>query len=195
MPWRLRPRSTSRETSASSVGSTRSSTSNSSTSLPSRAKPEAISAPEAPAPTTASRVGSSGSAHACSVPITRPPSSTPGIERPTEPVARTTVAASSSSLADAHFDWAPTRPAPAVGAALLTGGGRERGLADDHLDPVFLEQPPHAAGERSHDLLASRLHRGVVDLDSCHASPYSPASRISLSKSAERSTAFAGMHA
>ncbi len=74
--------------SASSVGSRRSSASSSSTSLPSRANAEAISAPDAPAPTTARRAGTSGSAHASSVPITRPPNSTPGIGRGIEPVAR-----------------------------------------------------------------------------------------------------------
>ena len=78
------------EMSASSVGSTRSSASNSSTSVPSRPYAEAISAPDAPAPTTASRCGSSSSAHASSVPMTRPPNSVPGIGLGTEPVARIT---------------------------------------------------------------------------------------------------------
>ncbi len=71
-------------------------TSNSFTSLPRRAKPEAISAPEAPAPTTVRRAGRSVSAQASSVPITPPPNSTPGIERLTEPVARITVVAVNS---------------------------------------------------------------------------------------------------
>ena len=90
IPWRLRPRSTSLEMSASSVGSTRSTASSSSTSLPRRANAEAISVPEAPQPTTARRAGTSASAHASSVPITRPPNSTPGIDRGTDPVASTT---------------------------------------------------------------------------------------------------------
>jgi len=88
--WRLRPRSTSLEMSASSVGSTRSSASTSSTSLPSRANAEAISVPDGPAPTTAMRAGTSLSAHASSVPITRPPNCVPGIGRGTDPVASTT---------------------------------------------------------------------------------------------------------
>ena len=83
--------------SASSVGSTRSSSSISITSLPRRANPEAISVPDAPAPTTAIRAGSSGSAQAPSVPITRPSSSAPGIVRGTDPVARITVCAVSVS--------------------------------------------------------------------------------------------------
>ncbi len=46
--------------------------------------------PEAPAPTTASVAGSSGSAHASSVPMTRPPKCVPGSGFFTEPVARMT---------------------------------------------------------------------------------------------------------
>ncbi len=78
------------EMSASSVGSTRSSASNSRTSLPSRPYAEAISAPDAPAPTTARRPGSESSAQAPSVLMTRPPNSVPGIGLGTEPVASTT---------------------------------------------------------------------------------------------------------
>ena len=55
---------------------------------------EAISAPDAPAPITASVLGSSSSAHASSVPITRPPKLVPGTGLGTEPVARITVFAS-----------------------------------------------------------------------------------------------------
>ena len=84
------PRPTTLEMSASSVGSTRSSASNSSTSVPRRPYAEAISAPDAPAPTTAIRPGSSSSAHAPSVPITRPPNCVPGIGFGTEPVAMIT---------------------------------------------------------------------------------------------------------
>ena len=86
------------EMSASSVGSTRSSASKSSTSVPSRPYAEAISAPEAPAPTTAILPGSSGSAHASSVPITRPPNCVPGIGFGTEPVARITHLVASISV-------------------------------------------------------------------------------------------------
>ena len=93
IPCFFSPRSTTFEMSASSVGSTRSSASNRSTSTPNLANAEAISAPEAPAPTTAIDDGSSWSAQASSVPITRPPNSAPGIARLTEPVASTTVLA------------------------------------------------------------------------------------------------------
>ena len=50
---------------------------------------------------TASVFGSSSSAHASSVPMTRPPNSVPGIGLGTEPVARMTVLASYSLVADA----------------------------------------------------------------------------------------------
>ena len=43
--------------------------------------------PEAPAPSTASVLGSSSKAHASSVPITRPPNCVPGTGLGTEPVA------------------------------------------------------------------------------------------------------------
>ena len=56
--------------------------------MPSRAYAEAISVPEAPAPSTASVFGSSSNAHASSVPITRPPNCVPGTGLATEPVAR-----------------------------------------------------------------------------------------------------------
>ncbi len=73
---------------------------------------------------------------------------------------------------------------------------RERGLAGDHLDPVLLEEPADAAGERPDDLLAPRLHRARSrPRTPATRSPKSPASRISLSRSAERRTALAGMHA
>ena len=93
------------EMSASSVGSTRSSASNSSTCVPMRPYAEAISAPDAPAPITAMRLGSSSSAHASSVPITRPPKLVPGTGLGIEPVAITTFLASNS--------WSPTLTFPA----------------------------------------------------------------------------------
>ena len=45
--------------------------------------------PDAPAPITASVFGSDSSAHASSVPITRPPNCVPGTGLATEPVAST----------------------------------------------------------------------------------------------------------
>ena len=64
------------------------------------------------------------------------------------------------ALADPHGD--PARVAAARA---------QRGLALDQLDLVFLEQPADAAGERRDDLLAARLHAGVVDLDSADLQP------------------------
>ena len=86
------------EMSASSVGSTRSSISNSRTSVPRRPYAEAISVPDAPAPTTAIFAGSSSSAHASSVPITRPPNWVPGIGLGIDPVASTTHLVASISV-------------------------------------------------------------------------------------------------
>ena len=57
MPCFLKPRPATREMSASSVGTTRSSASNSCTLAPSRRVAEAISPPDAPAPTTATGGG------------------------------------------------------------------------------------------------------------------------------------------
>ena len=147
MPCRLSPRSATLEMSASSVGSTRSSASNSSTSTPSRAYADAISAPDAPAPTTAIVAGSSVSAHASSVPITRPPNCVPGIGFLTDPVASTIVFAAICRSADRNV------PPPAS----------ER-LALDQLDPVLLEQPGDAAGQRLDHLLAPCADGREVDL-------------------------------
>src|ERR1044071_5990840 len=91
-------RPTTLEMSASSVGSTRSSASNSSTSVPMRPYADAISAPDAPAPTTAILPGSDSNAHASSVPITRPPNCVAGIGFGTEPVASTTQVLASITL-------------------------------------------------------------------------------------------------
>ena len=82
--------------SSSSSGRIRSSASSSTTSLPSRPNADATSVPDAPAPITASEPGSSSSAHAVSVPRTRPPNRRPRIGVGTEPVARTTFRASIS---------------------------------------------------------------------------------------------------
>ena len=98
--------------------------------------------------------GQLASAQASSVPMTRSPNSTPGIVRGAEPVARITVAAARRLLADAH---------------VAVGG--QRGVALDHVDLVFLEQPADARGERRDDLLAARLHAGEVDLDVCDLQP------------------------
>ena len=148
MPCFLKPRAATFEMSASSTGSTRSSASNSWTSAPRRTYALAISVPEAPAPTTASFAGSSSSAQASSVPITRPPNSVPGIGRLTEPVA-------STIAFDASSSWSPTRH----------GAGRgQRAEALVHVDAVLLEQHRDAAGERRDDLAAALHDGGEVDL-------------------------------
>ncbi len=71
----------------------------------------------------------------------------------------------------AHPDpWTGVAP-PAVGARHAVAGRHERGLAREHLDPVFLEEAPHAAGQRADDPVPARLHRGVVHLDARDADP------------------------
>ena len=132
--------------SASSSGRIWSSISISTTSVPKRPNAEAISAPEAPAPITASRAGCSFSVHIPSVSSTRPSKLVPGIGSDTEPVARTTFSASTSLPSTA------TRPLP---------GQRRRPV--DHVDLVLLHQAGDAAGERLHDLVAVR--RGALDVE------------------------------
>ena len=90
----LNARSTTFAMSLSSAGRIWGSISTSSTSVPKRPYADAISAPEAPAPTTAIRSGCSGSDQAPQVSTMRPPNSTPGMAIATEPVARTTAFAS-----------------------------------------------------------------------------------------------------
>ena len=178
MPWRLRPRSATREMSASSVGSTRSSASSRSTSTPRRAYAEAISEPEAPAPTTAIEFGSSSSAQASSVPITRPPNCAPGIGRFTEPVA--------SRIVLAAIVWSPTvtRPPPA--------SDPEPSIRSI----LFFLNRPETPPVR---VLTTFWRRALTPAKSTSGSatliPNSSASRISDSTSATRSTALAGMHA
>ena len=100
--------------SASSVGSTRSTASISSTSLPRRANADATSAPDAPQPTTARRAGSSGSAYTSSVPITRLPNCVPGIASGTEPVARITMPAASVAPLTLTWPSAVSEPRPSI---------------------------------------------------------------------------------
>ncbi len=90
----LNARSTTFAMSLSSAGRIWSSISIRITSVPKRPYAEAISAPDAPAPTTAIDSGRSGSDQAPQVSTTRSPNSTPGIGSATEPVARTTAPAS-----------------------------------------------------------------------------------------------------
>src|SRR6201987_1033779 len=110
IPCFLKPRSASLEISVSSVGSTRSSASNSCVLTPSRAYADAISDPDAPDPITASDDGSSLSAHASSVPSTRPPNEGPGSGRFTEPVASTIVLA--DSVCGPTLTWPPPISVP-----------------------------------------------------------------------------------
>ena len=178
MPWRLRPRSTSFEMSASSVGRTRSSASNSVTVVPSRAYAEAISAPDAPAPTTARLAGLSGRAQASSVPMTRPPNSVPGIDRATDPVASTI------ALAAIWLPSAVTVPDPASAPSPSINSM-----------PFFLNSPATPPVR----VLITFSRRAMTPLQSTSGSPTlipkSPASLTSARTSATRSTALAGMQA
>jgi hypothetical protein len=178
MPCRFKPRSATFEMSASSVGSTRSSISNSSTSTPRRAYAEAISAPDAPAPTTAIVFGSSGNAQASSVPITRPPNAVPGIGFFTEPVA--------SRIVFALICWGPTLTAP------LPASDPSPSISSI---PFFLNSPDTPPVS----VLITFSQRALTAAKSISGSatliPNSFAPRTSLSTSATRSTAFAGMQA
>ena len=58
--------------------------------MPIRPYADAISLPDAPAPTTAILPGSCSNAHASSVPMMRPPNCVPGIGLGSDPVASTT---------------------------------------------------------------------------------------------------------
>ena len=93
MPSFLKVRSTTLAMSLSSAGRIWSSISIRVTSVQ-RQYAEAISAPDAPAPTTAIDFGCSGRDQAPHVSTTRSPNSTPGIASAADPVARTTVPAS-----------------------------------------------------------------------------------------------------
>ena len=151
MPCFLKPRSASLEMSGSSVGRTRSSPSKSRTSTPRRAYARAISVPEAPAPTTAIVAGSSSSAHASSVPMTRPPNFVPGIGRFTEPVATMT--------ALAGLDLLPVEAPP----TLTLPSAVSDAVALEDVDAVLLEEAGHAAGQRLDDLRAAGDHGAEVD--------------------------------
>ena len=134
--------------------------------------------PEAPAPTTASRGGTSSSAHASSVPITLPPNSTPGIERGTEPVARITLPAVSARSPTSTSPSAVSVASPSITSIPPL---RNSPLTPDvSVETTFSRRACTAAKSTS---TASTF------------SPNSSASRISDRRSAERSTALAGMHA
>ena len=152
------------------------------TSLPSRAYAEAISVPEAPAPTTASVVGSASSAQASSVPMTRPPKRVPGSGRFTEPVARITVVAAisvpSKLLPTLTLPSSVTTPWPSMTSM-----------------PFFLMSPATPPVS----VLTTRLRRSPTAAKSTLGSPTvmpkAPASRTSPRTSATRRTALAGMQA
>ena len=113
------------------------------TSEPRRAYADAISVPDAPAPTTASVAGSSVKAQASSVPMTRPPKRVPGSGFFCEPVARMT-------------NFAAILGAVEVAADLDVGVVGDDAVAVDDVDGVLLEEPGHAAGERLDDLQPPR---------------------------------------
>ncbi len=164
--------------SASSVGSTRSRASNKVTSVPRRAYADAISAPDAPAPTTAMDCGSSSSAQASSVPMTRPPNCVPGIGFLTDPVASTIV------LASIVFSPMRTARSPARDAS-------------PSMTSIwfFLNSPDTPPVRVVITFLRLAPTAAKSTLGSPTLIPNSSASRTSLSTSATRSTALAGMHA
>jgi hypothetical protein len=139
---------------------------------------DAISAPDAPAPITAIVSGSCSSAHASSVPITRPPKLVPGTGFGIEPVAITTVFACSS--------WSPTRTLPS---------GVSEPSPSITSTPFFFIRPPTppvsvliTLRRRSPTAAKSIVRSGTVI-------PKSEDSSISETMSATRSTALAGMQA
>ncbi len=97
-----------RAMSLSSSGRICGSASSSTTSVPSRPNAEATSVPDAPAPITAMRFGSSRSAQVVSVPSTRPPNWRPRIGLGTEPAAMITLPASIS----VPSNWPPILTLP-----------------------------------------------------------------------------------
>ena len=108
----------------------------------------------APAPTTASVSGSASSAHASSVPMTRPPNSRPGTGLGTEPVASTIALRASISASPTRTLPSPvSEPEPSISSM-----------------PFFLNRPADAARQRLDDLLAARddlreVDRRAVDVD------------------------------
>ena len=118
--------------------------------------------------------GSSSSAHAPSVPITRPPNCVPGIGFGTEPVARMT-----------HFVASISVPSKLPPTLTLPSSVTEP-KPSMYVDLVLLEQSADAAGERLDDLLAALadLRRSRRERPST-LMPKSPASSISVSTSAD----------
>ncbi len=139
--------------------------------------------PEAPAPTTTRRLGSSLSAQASSVPMTRPPKRVPGIGFLIEPVATTmhfVTSTSSPSL------LAPTRTVPAPMTVPWPSS---------RLILFFLKRPltPPVRVLMTFRRRSETASKSTVGSDTLM--PNSPASRTSSRTSATRRTAFAGMHA
>ena len=134
--------------------------------------------PEAPAPTTTRREGSSSNAHASSVPMTRPPNCVPGIGRATDPVAMMILPALCSSP--------PTRtvpPPPSDASPSRTS------------IPFFLKRPPTPPVRVSTTFRRRSVTAPKSTSGSATLMPNSSASRTSERMSAVRSTAFAGMQA
>ena len=138
--------------------------------------------PDAPAPITARLPGSSSSAHAVSVPSTRPPNFSPSTGLGTEPTAITTFSASISSPSF----WAPIRtlassvsaPWPSISSILF--------LSKRKLTPLVSVLTTFsrwaATPEKSTDVPSTSI-------------PNDPASSTSVLTSAARRTALAGMQA
>ncbi len=138
--------------------------------------------PDAPAPTTASVLGSVSSAHASSVPMTRPPNCVAGSGRFTEPVARMTNLAPYSVPSKVL----PTLTLP---SSVRTPWPSMTSMALRFISPAT---PPVS-------VLTTFLRRSPTAAKSTAGSPTvmpnAAASRIWPRTSATRRTAFAGMHA
>ena len=138
--------------------------------------------PDAPAPTTASVAGSSSSAQASSVPMTRPPNCVPG-QRLLHRAGR-----EDDGL---RLDSVPSKLPP----TLTLPSSVSDAVALDDVDAVLLQQPGDAAGQRLDDLLAPLADRGEVDRRLADRDAEVAGLADLLSTSATRSTALAGMQA
>ena len=136
-------------------------------------------APEAPAPRTAI-LPAAVSAHASSVPMTRPPNWVPG---------------TAWAATGREHDGLGAITLPSKSSPTLTAVVGDRAEALDEVDLVLLEQAADAADEGLDDLLTALVDLGVVDGAAVDLDPKSPASSISDSRSATRRTALAGMQA
>ncbi len=164
--------------SASSAGSNWSSISISTTSVPKRPNADAISVPDAPAPTTARRFGRSFISQVAAVSSTRPSKLVPGTGSETEPVASTTFAASYSVSPTVTLPLPASLPEPSSRSILC-----------------FLKRLP-TPPVSVFTTLSRCFPAAPMSNDTSPAStPNSAPSLSSVRTSAARSIAFAGMQA